>query len=249
MNAWWTCWTIHVCPLTYVRCDSDNTNVGILAQESRVETREGSFRVARTRASSLFRGHFRAIFNVHYFRAPWPVDIFSGPTWKILRGVSERCVIFEYATLSWRGKRRGSPAKRFGCDPQRGYHSRDGTGRYHLLARACQPCVLLDLLSCGRSRAWLLRCSCGEPSTRVEADDRRSWVVRPLPAAAAPRAPAAALAPAPAVLDRHRLDHRTWCARVFATAWVRCVMPSSWNRKSDENMRKTPNSFLKRSRK
>jgi hypothetical protein len=89
----------------------------------------------------------------------------------------------------------------------------------------------LGLPSCGRSRAWLLlRCSCGvQPSTRVEADDRRSWVVRPLPAAAAPRAPAAAPAPAPAVLDRHRLDHRTWCARVFATAWVRCVMPSSWN--------------------
>lgn len=85
----------------------------------------------------------------------------------------------------------------------------------------------MHLLSCGRSRAWLLGCSCGEPLMRVEADDRRNWVVRPLPVAAAPRAPAAA--PAPVVLDRHRLDHRTWCARVFATAWVRCVMPSSWN--------------------
>lgn len=89
----------------------------------------------------------------------------------------------------------------------------------------------LHLPFCGRSRAWLLRCSCGESSTRVEADDRRSWVVRPLPAAAAPRAPALA----PAALDQHRLDHRTWCARVFATAWVRRVMPFSWN-----HVRKNP---------
>lgn len=102
---------------------------------------------------------------------------------------------------------------------------------WHITITCVTLLMQMHLLSCGRSRAWLLGCSCGEPLMRVEADDRRNWVVRPLPVAAAPRAPAAA--PAPAVLDRHRLDHRTWCARVFATAWVRCVMPSSWNSRQE----------------
>lgn len=116
--------------------------------------------------------------------------------------------VFEHATTFWRDKCKRSVIWRINL------------------------CVsTLHLPFCGRSRAWLLRCSCGESSTRVEADDRRSWVVRPLPAAAAPRAPALA----PAALDQHRLDHRTWCARVFATAWVRRVMPFSWN-----HVRKNP---------
>lgn len=106
---------------------------------------------------------------------------------------------------------------------------------WHITITCVTLLMQMHLLSCGRSRACLLRCSCGEPLTRVEADDRRNWVVRPLPVAAAPRAPAAA--PAPAVLDRHRLDHRTWCARVFATAWVRCVMPSSWNSRREVSIR------------